>query len=256
MATINAETLSGQPEQAKTCFVASPIGSADSPERKRSDDVLRHVISEVLEPMGYTINRADRLAQSGSITTQILTHLLTSDLAIFDLTGNNANVFYELAIRHAANKPFIQMNDGGHIPFDVSPFRTIPLITSDMSSVAQAKSDLRDMTRFYEDGGAVETPLTTVTGPRPVLAADNPLNRELAGISGGVQLLVEQMLGPGARGMSITDAGVLQRFITAYAKLGEIPLANRNVLENAMYTDEMKEWVRGLPTEKVTDETS
>lgn len=255
MATIDAEMMGGQTKQAKTCFVASPIGSADSPERKRSDEVLQHVISDVLEPMGYTINRADRLAQSGSITTQILTHLISSDLAIFDLTGNNANVFYELAIRHAVNKPFIQMNDGGHIPFDVSPFRTIPLDVTSLSSAAQAKHDLRSMTSFYEEGGKVETPLTTLTGPRALLTDDNPLNRELAGISGGVQLLVEQMMGPGVRGMSITDADVLKRFITAYAKLGEIPLENRNVLEQHMYTDEMKEWVRGLPTERVPDPT-
>jgi hypothetical protein len=38
-----------------------------------------------------------------------VTLLLEADLVIADLTTNNANVYYELSLRHAIGKPVIHM---------------------------------------------------------------------------------------------------------------------------------------------------
>jgi hypothetical protein len=47
--------------------------------------------------------RADGLNEPGRITSQIITWLKEADLVIADLTWNNANVYYELSLRHAVS---------------------------------------------------------------------------------------------------------------------------------------------------------
>ena len=64
------------------------------------------------------------MANSGLITKAIIEQIITADLVIADLTGNNPNVFYELAIRHSYRKPTIQIVKGEiDIPFDVANMR-------------------------------------------------------------------------------------------------------------------------------------
>lgn len=56
----------------------------------------------------------------------LLNDLLTADLVIADLSGLNPNAFYEIGIRHMAQKPIIHMQLADEkIPFDVSVYRAI-----------------------------------------------------------------------------------------------------------------------------------
>ena len=148
-------------EACQSCFYICPIGAQDSAVRKRSDQIFKHVVSATLEPLGFTLTRADQVEQSGTITTQIIEGLLESDLVIADLTDHNPNVFYELAIRHAATKPFIQLiADGQTLPFDIQGLRTIFLDHRDLDSVHNAKVSLCGMVESIRSGKPVETPLT------------------------------------------------------------------------------------------------
>lgn len=252
MVEMDQAQLSGKPDQGKTCFVASPIGAEGSDIRERSDLILEHVIEETVRPLGYTITRADQLAVAGSITSQIMSHLVTSDIAIFDLTGHNPNVFYELAIRHAAAKPYVQISDGSPLPFDVTIYRTIPLDYRDLRSVAQAKRTLADMVRAYEEGSIVETPLTNVPDVQTLLTAGNPIRDQLATITNLVMLLHGDLRGVRYnQTTNIEDVDVLQRFIQIYAENGDVPIENRTALEKVLQSPHLKEWARGLPTEAV-----
>lgn len=113
-------------EHKKTCFVISPIGEAISEIRKRSDQIFEHVIKKAVIPFGYDPIRADKISEPGIITFQIIEQLLKADLVVADLTGRNPNVFYELAIRHAARMPVIQIKEISEtIPFDIENMRTI-----------------------------------------------------------------------------------------------------------------------------------
>ncbi|MEO0500830.1 MAG: hypothetical protein AAF205_09785, partial [Pseudomonadota bacterium] len=95
--------------QRATCFVISPIGKADSDTRKRSDKLLKYVISPVLENRGYHVERADKISEPGIITNQIVNKIVECDILVADLSELNPNVFYELAIRHGLKKPFIHI---------------------------------------------------------------------------------------------------------------------------------------------------
>ena len=127
----------------KVCFVIGPIGKPGSETRKRSNQLLKHVIDPVVKPRGYETLRADLMSVPGMITPQIIDRVRDSDLVVADLAERNPNVFYELAIRHAEKKPLIQiMAEGEEIPFDVQDMRTIAMDIHDVDSVAEAKEAL------------------------------------------------------------------------------------------------------------------
>lgn len=67
------------------------------------------------------------------ITSQIIEHIIKSEIVVADLSLHNPNVFYELSLRHAQNKPTIHIiRECDKIPFDINTFRTI---TIDDSSI-------------------------------------------------------------------------------------------------------------------------
>src|SRR5262249_51257735 len=111
---------------AKTCFFVSPIGEESSDIRWRSDLLLERLIKPAIDSMNFTAIRADELADPGRITDKIINMALHADLVIADLTGHNANVFYELATRHAAGKPFVHLaSQTERLPFDIADWNTL-----------------------------------------------------------------------------------------------------------------------------------
>jgi len=144
------------------CFVISPIGSSESATRERADHVFNYVIEEALEDFDYTPKRADHIAEPGIITNDVIEYIVESPLVIADLTDSNANVFYELAIRHAYEKPTIQIiEEGEEIPFDLASTRTISFDHSDVESVAEAKSKIvEQIESINNESETFENPIT------------------------------------------------------------------------------------------------
>ncbi len=109
-------------QSSLTCFVIGPIGNrlaaVGSPERQAYEESLR-VMAEVIEPAcshhGLSPVRADSLARAGEITEQIFRRLRDDDVVIADLTGANANVMYELGLRHTRDKLTVQIGEGGYL---------------------------------------------------------------------------------------------------------------------------------------------
>ena len=165
----------------KTCFVIAPIGDAGSDIRKRSDQVLKHVITPAVESCGYNALRADQISEPGMITSQVIQHIVDDPLVIADLTGWNPNVFYELAIRHALRKPLVQMiKRGEQIPFDVAGTRTIYVDHKDLDSVEEAKGEIvKQVTSLERDASDIETPISVSLDLQLLRQSDNPEQRSL-----------------------------------------------------------------------------
>lgn len=111
----------------KKCFIITPIGDEGSETFRMAKGVIESVIKPVLERNGFEdIKPAYEILESGMIGNQIVDRIVNDDLVIANLTGNNPNVMYELAIRHAAAKPIIHIcEDGTKLPFDIKDSRTI-----------------------------------------------------------------------------------------------------------------------------------
>lgn len=147
----------------KVCFMITPIGKEGSEVRKNADEVMEYIISPVCQDFGYSVVRADKMANSGLITKAIIEQIISADLVIADLTGNNPNVFYELAIRHSYRKPAIQIIKGDiEIPFDVSNMRTISYDTT-LSGANLAKKEIEATLKAIENGQIVHNPVSEVS---------------------------------------------------------------------------------------------
>jgi hypothetical protein len=168
----------------KICFVIAPIGEEESEVRKRSDQILKHVIEPAVTECGYEAIRADKIEKPGVITSQVIQHVVEDQLVIADLTGHNPNVFYELAIRHALRKPFIQMiQKGEKIPFDVVGTRTIYIDHHNLDSVGEAKEGITGQIKSLEqDASQIETPISISLDLQILRKSDDPEHRSLADI--------------------------------------------------------------------------
>jgi hypothetical protein len=165
----------------KTCFVIAPIGKSGTDVRLRSNQILKHVIRPVTEQHGYKTQRADEIDQSGSITSQIIEHVLTDDLIVADLTGQNPNVFYELALRHAVGKPFVHLIASDEdAPFDVRDLRTIQLDYRDLDSASNAREQLDRFIRSVESGDPIETPVSYAVNLQALRESPDPENKGIA----------------------------------------------------------------------------
>lgn len=164
----------------KVCFVIAPIGDPGTETRKRSDLVLKYVISPAVEQCGYTAFRSDHLSEPGLITSQVIQHIIDDPLVVADLTDRNPNVFYELAVRHALRKPLVQLiRKGDQIPFDVAGTRTIHVDHQDLDSVEEAKREIVKQVEISTKAQIIETPISVAVELQILRQSDNPEQRSL-----------------------------------------------------------------------------
>lgn len=135
--------MCNNPESPKRCFIITPIGDENSDLRKKIDGVI-DVLREVLEKKGFNLIVPHEISTLGSITNQIIIHLLCDDLVIANLTGLNPNVMYELAVRHNTGLPIITIAEKGtKLPFDIQDDRMINY-TNSLDGVAPLKRSIGD----------------------------------------------------------------------------------------------------------------
>ncbi len=111
-------------------FVVMPFGRKQGGDGRwlDFDAIYNNLIRPALEAAGFESFRADEEAVSGDILTDMFQELLLADLVIADLSIDNANVFYELGVRHAIRKRGVVHIQSGrsYMPFDIFNVRTIP----------------------------------------------------------------------------------------------------------------------------------
>ncbi len=112
----------------KSAFLVTPIGEQNSPINISARGLIETIINPVLEEMNFEITNPMNDNSTGSITNQIMKHIVDDDLVVVNLTGINPNVMYELALRHSTDKPVVVLirNDQiSKVPFDIKDERLI-----------------------------------------------------------------------------------------------------------------------------------
>src|SRR5437773_3690289 len=79
-------------------FIVRPFGAKSGIDFDRIETDL---IRPAMEQAGLTGGTTGEFIQQGNIRTDMFEQLLLADLVIADISVHNANVFYELGIRHA-----------------------------------------------------------------------------------------------------------------------------------------------------------
>lgn len=102
-----------------TCFVMMPFG-------EWFDKYYQDIYIPAIKEAGFEPVRADELFSTGTVVEQIWEQIQKGTVLLADLSHKNANVFYELGLAHAANKPVVfttcALDD---IPFDLRHLRVI-----------------------------------------------------------------------------------------------------------------------------------
>lgn len=101
------------------CFAVMPFGGW-------FDDYYTSIYCPAIQSAGLTPFRADDLYRPSTIVNDIWSYTKKAKLILADLTGKNANVFYELGLAHALAKPAILVVENmGDVPFDLRALRVI-----------------------------------------------------------------------------------------------------------------------------------
>jgi tetratricopeptide (TPR) repeat protein len=139
------------PSGKALCFVAMPFGIKRNHETGADcdfDAVYAQIIKPAVEKANLQCIRADEEKIGGIIHKPMYERLLLCDYAVADLSTANANVFYEVGIRHAfrPRTTVLTFAQGFRIPFDLEPVRGLPYGLDDAGRPSSAAADADALT--------------------------------------------------------------------------------------------------------------
>ena len=141
-------------QQKRTCFVICPLGKSESEDRERSNKLFDYIVKPVLEPMEYSVFRADLVHDHRTLVDSIIANIQDADLVVADLSTLNANVLYELGRRHAWGGRTVHIAssdfDLGLLPFDVRHYRFLTYDLTDPEKMNDARLALSREARSLE----------------------------------------------------------------------------------------------------------
>ncbi len=133
------------------CFVLMPFGSKPAGDGRLVDfdAVYQQLIAPAVQAAGLAPLRADEEQAGGVIHKAMFERLILCEFAVADLTSANANVFYELGIRHALRPAATQLlfaEGRGQLPFDVGLLRGLPYRLGEDGRPSHVEEDVAALT--------------------------------------------------------------------------------------------------------------
>src|SRR5450755_331687 len=199
---------------SRMCFVIMPFGGEDEQRRRHFLGVYQSVLAPAAQRSGYVPKRSDIGGGPGNITHGIIQDLLNAELVIADLTDGNANVLFELGIRHVFRKSgTVHVVDATrNIPFDIQQYRAIKY-TTDLADIPGVIDEIVDAIRQREEQvGLSDNPVHDTVPDLPNFIRDVGEAAQLERIA-ELQATLERVQGDNdrltARLLELDPAGVL-----------------------------------------------
>ena len=220
------------------CFVLMPFDES-------FDDVYNIGIKESCEKAGAYCERVDEQIFDERILDRIYNQIAKADFVIADMTGRNANVFYEVGYAHALGKRTILLTkDAGDIPFDLKHFPHI--IYGD--SLSSLRNDLTKRVEF-----CVENPddgISEIQNPFKVF-----INGQSAGDTGNVikskNGTIEFSITLENKTSSVIEQGEVSLSVIApsgFSKIPELDYQNDSQIKSFQLPD--RRWQINYPVER------
>ena len=92
-------------------FIIRPFGTKND---INFDEIAEKLIHPALDQLGVTGRETGEIVDQGNIRTDMFQMLLTADLVVADVSIHNANVFYELGVRHSLRGAFPRAGRAAH----------------------------------------------------------------------------------------------------------------------------------------------
>ena len=137
------------------CFMVMPFGTkptglapGNGPSKVDFDGLWENALKPLIEDLGYTPFRAD--ADTGSlIINEMIERLAYSDIVIADISIPNANVYYEIGVRHAARRRgcVLVSADWAQPVFDVAQMRRLTYPLNDECVTAEDGTKVIELLR-------------------------------------------------------------------------------------------------------------
>jgi len=118
-------------------FIVRPFGVKNGIDFERVD---RELISPALDRLQMTGRTTQEVAHAGNIRADMFHLLLTADIVVADISVHNANVFYELGVRHALRdrRTFLLRASIDEVPFDLKTDRYLTYLRDNPSASLDA----------------------------------------------------------------------------------------------------------------------
>lgn len=176
------------------CFFITPIGAADSAERRRADFIFNLVVLPACEANDLTPERADLMSASAMIGTNIFRAISEAPVCIADLTGLNPNVLYEIGVRHALAKPIIHIaQNGTKLPFDTAAHLTHFYELETFGSLGNLRSTVSgEIQQMLQPRYDVSNPFTQALGRLEISASADTKDQLFVALEERVRQLERQ----------------------------------------------------------------
>lgn len=162
------------------CFVLMPFGQKTDAAGNsvNFDRVYHEIIEPAIEQAGLESIRADEEMTGGIIHKPMFERLILCEYAVADLSTANANVFYELGLRHAVRpwSTVLMFAEGGRLPFDVALLRALPykLASDGVPAAAAADSKALEQRLLAAQAAATDNTMPATDSPLYQLVEDYP----------------------------------------------------------------------------------
>ena len=114
------------------------------------DEVYEYIIKPAVEGLDLECVRCDHIESSGVIQEDMLEMIRRAEVAVVDISMLNANVFYELGVRHTFHKnvTVVIQHDGYRPPFNICDIRVVRYALN----IKAAREAIEKIRRFIRNG--------------------------------------------------------------------------------------------------------